>query len=121
MQKVMGTWSREKQIQVLSRSKRVRAQTLLHDCLSSSKLSARQGNDSCSGTRAQPTGLTGICCSLGIAVCFSLSGLMRSNTCLPPSYPRTGSSSRTPRAPLWHSVSICPSLRSPLFLQSLLS
>lgn len=33
VQKVMGTWSREEQIQVLSRSKRVRAQTLLHKSL----------------------------------------------------------------------------------------
>lgn len=119
VQKVMGTWSREKQIRVLSRSKRVRAQTLL--CLSYSKLSARQGNDSCSGTRAQPTGLPGICCSLGIAACFPLSGLMHPNMCPPSSYPRAGSSSCVPRAPLGHLVSIRPSLHSPAFLQCLLS
>lgn len=121
VQKVMGTWSREKQIQVLRRSKRVRAQTLLCECLSYSELSARQGNASCSGTRAQPTGLPGICCSLGIAVCFPLSGLMHSNVCPPSSYPQAGSSSCVPHAPLWQLVSIHPSLQSPLFLQCLLS
>lgn len=34
VQKVMETWSREKEIQVLHRSKRVRAQTLLCESLS---------------------------------------------------------------------------------------
>lgn len=83
---------------------------MLYECLSYSELSARQGNASCTGTRAQPTGLPGICCSLGIATCFPLSGLMHSNMCPPSSYPQAGSSSCVPHAPLWHLVSIGPSL-----------
>lgn len=100
VQKVVGTRSREKQTQVLLRNKRVRAQTLLCDCVSYSVLSATQGNASCSGTRAQPAGLPGICCSLGIAMCFPMSGLIHSNMCPPSSYPQAGSSSCIPHAPL---------------------
>lgn len=121
VQKVVRTRSREKQTQVLLGNKRVRAQTLLCDCVSYSVLRARQGNASCSGTRAQSAGLPGICCSLGIAMCFPVSGLIRSNMCPPSSYPQAGCSSCIPLAPLWHSVSIRPSLHSALFLPCIFS
>lgn len=116
VQKVMGTQSREKQTRVLLRNKKARTKTLLCDCVSYSELSARQGDASPLRQRAQPAGLPGICCSLGIAVCFPLSGLIHSNMCPPSSYPQAGSSSCIPHAPLWHLVSICPSLHSALFL-----
>lgn len=86
---------------------------MLCGCAFYSELSA---NASCSGTRAQPAGLPGICCSLGIATCFPLSGLIHSNMCPPSSYPQTGSSACIPHAPLWHLVSSRPPLHSPLFL-----